>query len=755
MAMLGLIAGSVLAVHACGGDSTAPESTNTKPVADAGADLAVSANLGVALDGSGSSDGDGDPLTYDWSFASMPTGSQSALDDATAEAPSFTPDVAGDYVVELVVNDGTDESAPDRVTVSAADNTATETVGSAGGTVTSADGNLTLVIPAGALTTDEEISVTMVPPAQRDPELSDLTADAAVYDMQPDGLQFSTPAEVSVSLPGVAPTVADTLIGITPAVITSRSGGNVDLADTQLTTAELDGQGIVASGEISHFSVIVADMLRIGTGASAAALKVEAGFFEESYPVGQEWPVAVRVRGQDDLPKGSAKASWADASVAPVSQKTNDTPDLEQNPVLDILDLLGSGTYTCDAVGLGSWAGVFGVSVDASLLGPEGVTGSGLRIFSTKVSHAVQCVQPQRPFTDFDLPSPEGISMIQGVTLPDGYLFTHGGGASVTNDAGEMLATYDVSALTSSGLFTSAGLASDGVMVGGTDGLFAHEGEVPLVDPAPMTPPSYTMTRLPQPASGPDLTSRVTDLLAWATTTARVVAVLFGSRDLAFFSSGSAGGGSPGFLLDQSLATAFNPPAGNVFGMDRPVTAYMGPNGFTENDPMLVATVADDGSGASKLLRASLVGGVAVLTEVTGITPGTEVRRVRCLLAVCVLSNYGGAFGGGGVAIFVWQGGTTVTPATGGAFTLTRAVGVDMVTAGPSSVMIAAVDPVGAAFAVYEVSLDGHFLSSNILSVPDGCTQPDFIHFRGAVTDGHGQVIVSCFDSGTTASSDF
>ncbi|MBN2034532.1 MAG: hypothetical protein JW836_14760 [Deltaproteobacteria bacterium] len=84
---------------------------NNAPVADAGPDQTAYIGETVTLDGSGSSDMDGNALTYSWSLTA-PEGSNASLSDATAVRPTFVMDVAGTYVAQLIVSDGYLSSDP-------------------------------------------------------------------------------------------------------------------------------------------------------------------------------------------------------------------------------------------------------------------------------------------------------------------------------------------------------------------------------------------------------------------------------------------------------------------------------------------------------------------------------------------------------------------------------------------------------------------------------------------------------------------
>lgn len=94
---------------------------NRQPIANAGQDqilfLLPPTKLNVTLNGTGSFDAYGDKLFYNWSVAKAPAGSKSVISDPNIAEPTFSPDVLGEYEIELAVSDGMVGSVPDRVVI--------------------------------------------------------------------------------------------------------------------------------------------------------------------------------------------------------------------------------------------------------------------------------------------------------------------------------------------------------------------------------------------------------------------------------------------------------------------------------------------------------------------------------------------------------------------------------------------------------------------------------------------------------------
>lgn len=98
-----------------GGNGGSGGASNQEPTANAGNDLLQLVSELVTLNGTSSSDSDGDSLTYSWNQIAGPNVS---LDLSVPAQPTFTsPTQASTLVFELRVNDGNVDSAVDKVSV--------------------------------------------------------------------------------------------------------------------------------------------------------------------------------------------------------------------------------------------------------------------------------------------------------------------------------------------------------------------------------------------------------------------------------------------------------------------------------------------------------------------------------------------------------------------------------------------------------------------------------------------------------------
>lgn len=184
---------------------------NSPPVADAG--LPQSGHVGetIILDGSSSSDVDGNPLSYQWSLSSRPTNSTAILLNPTTPQPSFLIDKAGTYAAQLIVNDGIVDSDPDHTTVSTHNSKPVAFAGadqsSEVNTVISLDGRASTDVDGDSLTYQWSFTTT---PADSAAALTDATSVAPSFTldkpgtyvvqlMVSDGTLTSDPARVTIT----------------------------------------------------------------------------------------------------------------------------------------------------------------------------------------------------------------------------------------------------------------------------------------------------------------------------------------------------------------------------------------------------------------------------------------------------------------------------------------------------------------------------------------------------------------------------
>jgi len=98
----------VLSISACVVNDEASENEpldniNVKPTSDAGNDQSVLVGELVFLDDNKSFDSDNDQLTYLWTFNNIPDSSEAEIFNSSSKNAYFTPDVAGKYTIQLVV----------------------------------------------------------------------------------------------------------------------------------------------------------------------------------------------------------------------------------------------------------------------------------------------------------------------------------------------------------------------------------------------------------------------------------------------------------------------------------------------------------------------------------------------------------------------------------------------------------------------------------------------------------------------------
>ena len=161
------------------GDSSAICKT---PVAEAGDDVVVSLGMPAVLNGASSSwcsDYDED-VVFTWSFVSVPSESSvnenslSVNRSAAAVTPTFTPDVTGEYVLSLQVNDGIEASNIDYVVVNVAAGDSAP-VADCGGSYEGEIGSVVTI--DGSLSTDPELAALEYSWGLTPPNCSTLSSD--------------------------------------------------------------------------------------------------------------------------------------------------------------------------------------------------------------------------------------------------------------------------------------------------------------------------------------------------------------------------------------------------------------------------------------------------------------------------------------------------------------------------------------------------------------------------------------------------
>lgn len=180
------------------------------------------------------------------------------------DAPSTDLDAAGVDAGDASIDLGDASIGASDASGDAGPLSATPIDAEAGGIATSTDGLFFLYVPPGALAADTEITIRILPLAERPAEAAD--AVSGVYEVLPEGLTFATPATAVTYYPS-APPDFETADGVLLFEHQSRSASGV--VEAVPTTTRVPSPGAAASlATLEHLSTHWDDMhlrdLRMG-----------------------------------------------------------------------------------------------------------------------------------------------------------------------------------------------------------------------------------------------------------------------------------------------------------------------------------------------------------------------------------------------------------------------------------------------------------------------------------------------------------
>lgn len=348
--------------------TAAPAGGNVRPIADGGSDQTVKLNALVTLDGTRSTDADGDPLTYRWSFVSIPNGSSAALTQQQSPNSSFTTDKPGQYVVELIVNDGQVDSTPDQVVISTENSAPIADAGHSqtaivGATVTldgsnssDVDGD-SLVFSWVFIKKPENSSATLNDSGAVKPQfLIDLPGTYELQLVVNDGKLASQPDTVSISTQNSAPVAnaGEDLSGLVNATILLDGTQSSDVDGNPLTYKwSILSRPQGSTSNLSDSSVPQPSLLIDYPGSYVIQLIVNDGFVDSaadtvvvstqnSKPVanaGEDKTVfvtnSVELDGSNstDVDKDTLNFSWSISSKPTASKATLVSPNSEKTSI--------------------------------------------------------------------------------------------------------------------------------------------------------------------------------------------------------------------------------------------------------------------------------------------------------------------------------------------------------------------------------------------------------------------------------------
>lgn len=221
-----------------------------------------------------------------------------------------------------------------------------------GGSVGLPDGSVQLDVPPGALAEDTTISVSEVPRSEYPEELADVDSIVIndLYRLEPDGLEFATPATLTIRAQRSSVDVNEGRVRL--AVLLSRSSdGEWELLDKLRVSVDLEDEFLATSGELTHFSQ--AGSFKGGIDPQFAPQEVKTA-------VKTPWRAEVTVK-RSDIPawQGGAlleKIEWQAGGVVSGAGEESLREDLSGEGTVT-----RSNVFQCDDPGTGTFGALLEV----------------------------------------------------------------------------------------------------------------------------------------------------------------------------------------------------------------------------------------------------------------------------------------------------------------------------------------------------------------------------------------------------------
>jgi hypothetical protein len=176
-------------------------------------------------------------------------------------------------------------------------------------TVKSSDGEVTLLIPKGALPTNVPLSKLKISPLKPGTAPSiDCNPPLIAYNMQPDGLQFVTPVVIVVTL--------DPPKDGSQPLLFSVSGQTVEPLSPILNTIDPKSHKMIITAAIAHFSDVVSGNL----GPRVTVIKQTGGYDQA---ITESFIVVANVSGPLTAPKWSLAGNWT--ALTPIDPSSVDS----------------------------------------------------------------------------------------------------------------------------------------------------------------------------------------------------------------------------------------------------------------------------------------------------------------------------------------------------------------------------------------------------------------------------------------------